>query len=72
MSRVLFDTDSDPGMQVVAISDGKLSFSCNDDWCGDSESGFGATVAIEIDREQVSELAQSLVAWLMRTGVPNG
>ena len=64
--RLIFDTDSDPGLQVVTLADGGLSFSNNDDWCGDTESGFGATVVIELKREQVEELHKSLGCWLAR------
>lgn len=61
--RLIFDTDSDPGMQVVATDTG-LSFSNQDDWCGDTESGFGATVAIQLDKAQVSALHAALGRWL--------
>ena len=62
-NRLVFDTDSDPGMQVVVAGDG-LSFSNQDDWCGDSESGFGATVAVTLSREQVIALNCALTEWL--------
>lgn len=66
MARMVFDTDSDPGMQVVATSDSppRLVFSNQDDWCGSTESGFGATVAIELKREQVAQLHAALGEWL--------
>ena len=64
MSRLIFDTDTDPGMQVVITGKDSLGFSNNDDWCGDSETGFGATVAVELTREQVSKLHSALGDWL--------
>jgi hypothetical protein len=67
MAKIVFDTDSDPGIQVTELEDGRLSFSCQDDWCGDTEFGFGATVNVDISREQVADLAQSLINWLMET-----
>lgn len=63
--RLIFDTDSDPGMQVVVTGEG-LSFSNQDDWCGDTESGFGATVAIQLSRQQVQTLYEALGRWLDR------
>lgn len=62
--RLIFDTDSDPGLQVVTLATGGLSFSNNDDWCGDTESGFGATVAIELKHAQVEALHVALGLWL--------
>ena len=61
--RLVFDTDSDPGMQVVEV-EGGLSFSNQDDWCGDSETGFGATVSVMLTRQQVAELHAALGSWL--------
>jgi len=61
--RWIFDTDSDPGMQVVATESG-LSFSNQDDWLGDTEAGFGATVAVTLTRAQVALLHDSLGRWL--------
>lgn len=63
MSRLVFDTDSDPGMQVT-VSDSGLYFSNQDDWCGDTESGFGATVGVTLSRQQVEDLHESLGNWL--------
>lgn len=61
--RLIYETDSDPGMQVVATPDG-LSFSNQDDWCGDSVHGFGATVAVTLTVEQVQALHNALGRWL--------
>lgn len=67
--RLVYDTDTDPGVQVVMTSDTSLSFSCQDDWCGDTESGFGATVNVELDIEQVRELWSALGYWLVNMDV---
>jgi hypothetical protein len=61
--RLLYDTDSDPGIQIVPLDDG-ISISAQDDWCGDTESGFGATVSVPLTREQVVALRDALSAYL--------
>jgi hypothetical protein len=61
--RLIYDTDSDPGLQVVVSEEG-LSFSNQDDWCGCTETGFGATVSVQLSRVQVAELHASLGRWL--------
>ena len=43
-----------------------LSFSANDEWCGDSVSGFGATVSVELDKEKIKTLANFLNDWLAK------
>lgn len=68
--RMVFDTDSDPGLQVVSLVDGTLSFSNQDDWCGSTETGFGATVVINLSRQQVCELHASLGRWLAKGKTP--
>lgn len=64
--RMYFEAgDDDLGLQVVAFAGGKdLSFSCNNDWCGDTESGFGATVSVSLGREDAEKLRDFLDAWL--------
>jgi hypothetical protein len=65
--RIIYTTDSDPGIQVVPF-DGGISISAQDDWCGDTETGFGATVSVQLTREQVAELHAALGRYL---GTPN-
>ena len=67
--RFFFDvsaTRPDVDMQVVAC-DGKVNFSINNDWCGNTESGFGATVDIDINREDTQKLISVLQEWLKTT-----
>lgn len=64
VERMIFDTDSDPGMQVVVTGADTLGFSNSDDWCGDTESGLGAIVSVDLNREQVAELHAALGRWL--------
>ena len=35
-----------------------------DEWCGDTESGFGALLGADLDRDQVKELCAFLSDWL--------
>lgn len=63
---MIFDTNNDPGMQVVVTGDDTLSFSNNDDSCGDSFCGIGATVDVQLTREQVAALHAALGEWLVQ------
>lgn len=71
---MIFDTDSDPGMQVVVTGADTLGFSNSDDWCGDTESGFGAIVSVDLSRKQVAKLHAALGRWLATpsTGARDG
>lgn len=67
--RVLFEAGNDDlGCQIIAThGEGRITISNNDDWCGDSISGFGATVSVELSREDVSRLQEFLNIWLEAT-----
>lgn len=64
--RLFFETDvEDPGCQAVAFK-GKdtMTISNNNDWCGDTESGFGATVSVTLTRADAKRLRDMLNEWL--------
>ena len=64
--RFFFETDQeDPGCQAVAIQgESTVSISNTDDWCGSTETGFGATVSICLTRADARRLVSMLVEWL--------
>ncbi|OMH39761.1 hypothetical protein [Motiliproteus sp. MSK22-1] len=64
--RLFYEAGSDAqGCQIVAISGARhITVSNNDDLCGDSSTGFGATVAIDISRADVERLRDFLNQWL--------
>ena len=64
--RFFFHTEAeDPGCQFVGNSgEPTATISNNNDWCGDTESGFGATVAIELTRADAKRLRDTIDAWL--------
>ena len=52
-------------LQVVAIEgENTVYFSAEDEWCGSTETGFGATVGVEITRDDASRLIAMLTEWL--------
>jgi len=52
-------------LQVVGIKGAdKISFSNENEWCGDTETGFGALVSIDLNRNQVADLINTLQEWL--------
>lgn len=52
-------------LQVTAFEGGEsLSFSAEDEWCGGTDTGFGATVSVDIKREDVKKLVDTLNKWL--------
>lgn len=53
------------GAQFAAKEDG-LYVHCHCDWCGDSESGFGAEVGHDLTISQARELYDFLGRWLGR------
>ena len=64
--RFFFETDiDDPGCQAVAIQgEPTVSISNNSDSCGSTETGLGATVAVELTREDARRLVVMLNEWL--------
>jgi hypothetical protein len=52
-------------LQLVAVEGSKTcNFSAEDEWCGSSETGFGATVSVDLDRDEAKELVLKLQQWL--------
>ena len=66
MPRFFFQTQvDDPGCQFVGNSGSDTaSISNNHDWCGDTETGFGATVAVDLTRDDARRLRDTIDAWL--------
>ena len=64
--RMFFEAGNDDlGLQVVAFAGGKeIEFSANNDWCGSTETGFGATVTVSLTRDDAERLRDLLDAWL--------
>ena len=69
VERFFFETDAkDPSCQFVGNADeDTATISNNDDWCGDTESGFGATVSIQLTRDDARRLRDAIDAWLAST-----
>lgn len=53
------------GLDVIDCGD-TVSFHNHDDWCGDTESGFGAEVIISVKHDDVLKLIIGLSAWAHR------
>lgn len=66
MKRFFFETKvDDPGCQATAYEGSEtLSISNNNDWCGSTETGFGATVVVELTRDDAERLAAMIHEWL--------
>jgi hypothetical protein len=64
--RLFFETDKeDPSCQAVAFKGAEtMTISNNNDWCGDTETGFGATVSIDLTRADAMRLRDMLNKWL--------
>jgi hypothetical protein len=54
----------DPRLEVDVWDDGSLRIDCTSDWCGDTESGFGATVGVNLNERQARDLLTFLAAHL--------
>jgi len=53
----------DSALRAAARSNGVLDITCDRPWAGDTESGFGREVTIDLTKEQARELAAFLLAW---------
>ena len=54
-----FEDSLGDGVQFIAKDDG-LHVHCHNDYCGDSESGFGAEVGFDLNLQQVNKLIEFL------------
>lgn len=64
--RLFFEAGNDDlGLQVVSTEGGSISFSINDEWCGSTETGFGATVTVDITKDDAIRLRDLLTEWLV-------
>jgi len=62
-----FEDSLGHGAQFVAKDEGPY-VECYCDWCGDTETGFGAEVGHELTRGQAEELYKFLGRWLKAKG----
>ena len=63
--RLFFEAGNENwGLQVVETIDGNLGFSANNEFCGSSETGFGATVTVDITKEDAKRLIELLNKWV--------
>jgi len=46
----------DVGLEATIYGRERLTLCLTDDWCGDTETGFGASVSFTMDREQAAKL----------------
>jgi hypothetical protein len=53
----------DSALRAAVRSNGVLDITCDRPWSGDTESGFGREVTIDLTKEQARELAAFLLAW---------
>lgn len=64
--RYFFQTErEDPGCQFVGVQGADTATITNsDDCCGDTESGLGASVTIELSRDDAKRLSDTIMEWL--------
>lgn len=57
MLKLIFEKEHsiDPEFEITAYTD-KIHVHVEEDWCGDSITGFGATMDFDWNREQVLKL----------------
>lgn len=66
-----FEDSLGDGAQFTTKENG-LRVHCHCDWCGDTESGFGAEVGYDLTFEQAKELYEFLGKWLTHNAVVSG
>jgi hypothetical protein len=65
------NNSTDVGIECIAWKFGTgqgFSITVTDDWYGDSETGFGASVSCSFDRKQAEEFRDFLTKWLTTKG----
>lgn len=60
MERKHLQFGVDPSIEFVIHSNGTVHVEINDDWCGDTETGFGATLAHTLQPNEVAALIRFL------------
>lgn len=55
-TRQQIQIGDDPRIEVDVWDDGSLRIDCTSDWCGDTETGFGATVGVNLNPEEAKRL----------------
>lgn len=65
-NKLLFTMDdADNNLQAAASKGDKtIYFTAINEWCGCTETGFGATVDVELSIEDAKRLASMIQAWL--------
>lgn len=56
---------TDDTLEVTAIRSGGLNFKINEPWAGDSQTGFGKTCEIAVDRETACRLKAFIDEWIV-------
>jgi hypothetical protein len=62
--------DHDPRAEFTVRTNGALRIECVSDWCGDTQSGFGASVGVTLSEKEASRLLDFLVENLPDDGAP--
>ena len=63
----IYEDDIEDGVQAVLYNKG-VHITCFSNWCGDSETGYGASISYDLPIEQVKSLYKFLGAWLREKG----
>lgn len=66
MSRTFYEIEHGlESLQFVGnAGEERASISCEDPYCGDTQSGIGATVSIMFNRDEAKGLADAIYQWL--------
>ena len=63
----IYEDNIEDGVQAVLLNK-EVRITCFSTWCGDSETGYGASVGYDLPIEQVKSLYKFLGAWLREKG----
>jgi hypothetical protein len=56
MERKHLQFGDDPSIEFVTHENGEMHVEINDDWCGDSETGFGARLSHTLGVDEIAQL----------------
>jgi len=59
--------DAGNRIEVDFRDDGTIRIECTNEWCGDTERGFGASVGIELNHADAERVHRALCAHLQKT-----